>query len=124
MQCARGAETQSRSYPILSAIQNLVTATTGVNSRMAEEKWQRSTQRKRMHPVSAAPAINLRPTASGVEVHLRYITRAHAMPRVPGCITRSRLYSIKGNRTWYPRPGRQDLAFEDAKLIRPPLVGA
>jgi len=38
--------------------------------------WQRATHRERMHSVSAAPAINLRPTASGVEVHVRYITRA------------------------------------------------
>jgi hypothetical protein len=27
--------------------------------------------------VSATPAVTLRPTASGVEIHLRYITRAH-----------------------------------------------
>jgi len=26
---------------------------------------------------SAEPAINLRPTTSGVELHVRYITRAH-----------------------------------------------
>jgi len=26
--------------------------------------------------VSAAPAVNLRPTASGIELHVRYITRA------------------------------------------------
>ena len=38
---------------------------------------QRSTQRERLHSVSAAPAINLRPTTSGVEVYVRNITRAH-----------------------------------------------
>ncbi len=64
-------------YPIIDAIQKLVTAATEANARMAEEEWQRSTQRERMHSVSAAPAINLRPTTSGVEVHVRYITRAH-----------------------------------------------
>ncbi len=63
-------------YPILDAIQKLVTTTTEVNARMAEEEWQRATHRERMHSVSAAPAINLRPTTSGVEVHVRYITRA------------------------------------------------
>jgi small-conductance mechanosensitive channel len=74
-------------YPILAAIQNLVTTTTEADSRRAEEEWQRSTQRERMHSVSAAPAINLRPTASGVEVHVRYITRAHER-----YTTRARLY--------------------------------
>jgi hypothetical protein len=42
---------------------------------MAEEEWKRATQ-DRMGSVSAAPAINLRPTPAGVEVHVRYITRA------------------------------------------------
>ena len=63
-------------YPILDAIQKLVTTATEGNARMAEEEWQRATHRERMHSVSAAPAINLRPTSSGVEVHVRYITRA------------------------------------------------
>jgi small-conductance mechanosensitive channel len=63
-------------YPILDAIQKLVTSATEGNARLAEEEWQRATHRERMHSVSAAPAINLRPTPSGVEVHVRYITRA------------------------------------------------
>ena len=63
-------------YPILDAIQKLVTTATEGNARLAEEEWQRATHRERMHSVSAAPAINLRPTPSGVEVHVRYITRA------------------------------------------------
>jgi hypothetical protein len=60
---------------------------TADNARMAEEEWQRATQRERMHSVSAAPAINLRPTTLGVEVHVRYITRAHER-----YATRTRLY--------------------------------
>jgi len=64
-------------YPILDAIQKLITASTEGTARMAEEEWQRATHRERMPSVSAAPAINLRPTTLGVEVHVRYITRAH-----------------------------------------------
>ena len=74
-------------YPILDAIQKLVTSATKANASMAEEEWQRATHRERMHSVSAAPAINLRPTASGVEVHVRYITRAQER-----YTTRSKLY--------------------------------
>jgi small-conductance mechanosensitive channel len=63
-------------YPILEAIQKLVTTATEGNARLAEEEWHRATQRESVHSVSAAPAINLRPTSLGVEVHVRYITRA------------------------------------------------
>ncbi len=48
----------------------------------AEQEWQRAASRYRAQPVSAAPAVSLRPTSSGIEVHVRYITRAgerHAM---------------------------------------------
>ena len=74
-------------YPIIDAIQKLVTTATEANARMAEEEWQRATHRERMHTGSAAPAINLRPTTSGVEVHVRYITRAHER-----YATRTKLY--------------------------------
>ena len=74
-------------YPILDAIQKLATTATEANARMAEEEWQRATHREHMHSVSAAPAINLRPTSSGVEVHVRYITRAQER-----YATRTRLY--------------------------------
>jgi small-conductance mechanosensitive channel len=74
-------------YPIIDAIQKLVTTSTEANARMAEEEWKRATHRERMHTVSAAPAINLRPTTSGVEVHVRYITRAHER-----YATRTKLY--------------------------------
>src|SRR5579872_2127998 len=74
-------------YPVIDAMQKLITAATESNARMAEEEWQRSTQREGMHSVSAAPAINLRPTTSGVEIHVRYITRAQER-----YITRTKLY--------------------------------
>jgi len=53
----------------------------------AEQEWQKAASRYRAQPVSAAPAVSLRPTSSGIEVHVRYITRAgerHA--------TKTRLY--------------------------------
>ena len=53
---------------------------------MAEEEWKRAT-RDRMQSVSAAPAINLRPTPAGVDVHVRYITRANER-----YATRTKLY--------------------------------
>ncbi len=74
-------------YPILESIQKLVVAATQENVHKAEEEWQRAAHRERIGAVSAAPAINLRPTTSGVEVHVRYITRAQER-----YATRTKLY--------------------------------
>ncbi len=74
-------------YPILESIQQLVASATEENVHQAEEEWQRATHRERIGAVSAAPAINLRPTTSGVEIHVRYITRAQERHA-----TRAKLY--------------------------------
>jgi small-conductance mechanosensitive channel len=67
--------TSQNLYPILDAVQKLITTATEKDAQLAEEEWKRATH-DRMKSVSAAPAMNLRPTPSGVEVHVRYITRA------------------------------------------------
>ncbi|MGA9801145.1 MAG: mechanosensitive ion channel domain-containing protein [Terriglobales bacterium] len=69
-------------YPVIDAIQKMVTEQTQANVAAAEQEWQKATSRYRAQPVSAAPSVSLRPTSSGIEVHVRYITRAgerHAM---------------------------------------------
>ena len=63
-------------YPVIEAIQKLVVKETEANTHLAEEEWQRASTRYKLKSFSARPAINLRPTGGGVEVHVRYITRA------------------------------------------------
>jgi small-conductance mechanosensitive channel len=63
-------------YPVIEAIQKLVVKETEGNTNAAEEEWQKATTRYRAQNFSAKPAINLRPTGGGVEVHVRYITSA------------------------------------------------
>jgi small-conductance mechanosensitive channel len=63
-------------YPVIEAIQKLVVKETAANAQAAEEEWQKATTRYRVQSFSAKPAINLRPNGGGVEVHVRYITRA------------------------------------------------
>ena len=75
-------------YPIIEAIQGLVNTETEANSKTAEQEWGRATSHYRVEPVSLAPAINLRPTGSGVELHIRYITRASER-----FVTRTKLYT-------------------------------
>jgi small-conductance mechanosensitive channel len=64
-------------YTVIDEIQKLIEKETAANAQKAEQEWQNSTSRYRVQSVSAKPAINLRPTGSGVEVHLRYITSAN-----------------------------------------------
>src|SRR6266436_3203391 len=63
-------------YPVIDAIQKMVAKETEANVKAAEQEWQKAATRYRAQPVSATPEISLRPTTSGIEVHVRYITRA------------------------------------------------
>ena len=75
-------------YPIVDEIHKLVEKDTQANAQAAEQEWQRAMGHYRdVQAVSAAPAINLRPTTAGVEVHVRYITRARER-----FATKTRLY--------------------------------
>ena len=64
-------------HAVISAVQKLVIAETETDARLAEHDFQRSTSHHRVKSFSAEPAINVRPTSSGIELHVRYITRAH-----------------------------------------------
>jgi small-conductance mechanosensitive channel/uncharacterized protein YjiS (DUF1127 family) len=63
-------------YPVIEAITKLVVKETEANTHAAEEEWQKATTHYRVQNFSGKPVINLRPTGGGVEVHVRYITRA------------------------------------------------
>jgi small-conductance mechanosensitive channel len=63
-------------YPILDEIQKIVAAETAPAGQKAEQEWKSAAGGYRVQSVSAKPAIDLRPTALGVEIHVRYITNA------------------------------------------------
>jgi small-conductance mechanosensitive channel len=64
-------------YPIIDGIQKLVEKETEANAGKAEAEWREATTRYRVQAISAAPGINIVPTGAGIEVHVRYITRAY-----------------------------------------------
>jgi len=64
-------------YPIIDGIQKLVEKETQANAGKAEAEWQQATTKYRVQALSAVPGINVVPTAAGIEVHVRYITRAN-----------------------------------------------
>ena len=53
-----------------------MTKETEVSAKAAEQEWERTASHYRVLSVSPTPAVTLRPTPTGVEIHIRYITRA------------------------------------------------
>jgi small-conductance mechanosensitive channel len=60
----------------IGAIEQAVVAETQKNSKLAEIEWQRSTKARGLSQFTATPSVGLRPVASGVDVLVRYVTRA------------------------------------------------
>ena len=86
-------------YPLLEAIQKTVTKETEANARAAEQEWQRATSHYRVRAVSAAPAVNLQPTAAGLEVRVRYITRAHERAAMRARLSEAVVHLLRGEGT-------------------------
>ena len=64
-------------YPVIDGIQKLVEEETAKNAGKAEAEWQETTTKYRAKTLSAVPGIYVQPTAAGIEVRVRYITRAY-----------------------------------------------
>jgi small-conductance mechanosensitive channel len=75
-------------YKVIDGLRELATKETEENARKAEEEWAQSTTKYRVQSLSAKPGINVQPSGSGVEVSVRYITRAYDRHE-----TRKRLYA-------------------------------
>jgi small-conductance mechanosensitive channel len=64
-------------YAIIASIKEIVGRATEHNHQLAEQEWLRVTKQYGMRPLPLAPAIDVKPTSGGVEVLIRYLTRAH-----------------------------------------------
>lgn len=76
-------------FPIVEAIQKKVLEATSESARLAEKEWQHAALSRDMSALSAAPAINVRPVIAGVELGVRYITRASERYQI-----RAKLYGV------------------------------
>jgi len=63
-------------HTIADAIQKEVTAATAKDASQAEEEWRRASRGQRGVGFTAQPGIAVRPAAGGVEIAVRYVTRA------------------------------------------------
>jgi small-conductance mechanosensitive channel len=64
-------------YPIVDAITKQVAEATAESARQAEQEWERSVPAQRGKGFVGTPGINVKPVVGGVEIAVRYITRAN-----------------------------------------------
>jgi small-conductance mechanosensitive channel len=65
-------------YPVVDAIQKKVLEATAETAKQAEKEWEGvSRSKETAHTLTAAPAINVKPVVGGIEIAVRYITRAN-----------------------------------------------
>ena len=76
-------------HPLIKKIYEALVKATEADAKMAEAEWKRVTHEQGSPQFSAMPSVNLRPAAAGIDVVIRYITRAGV--RVE---TRNRLYAM------------------------------
>jgi small-conductance mechanosensitive channel len=76
-------------HPLLKSIYESTVKITEADAIMAEAEWKRVTHEEGSPQFSAMPSVNLRPAGSGIDILIRYITRAGV--RVE---TRNRLFAV------------------------------
>jgi small-conductance mechanosensitive channel len=63
-------------HVIVERIHKAVLEETEENARVAEQEWKHGTRGDGLGKFSATPVVSLRPSASGIEIEVRYVTRA------------------------------------------------
>jgi small-conductance mechanosensitive channel len=63
-------------YPMLDAIHKKVIEATQATAEQAKQEWQGASGSRELGGISVAPAVSVKPVVGGVEVAVRYITRA------------------------------------------------
>ena len=63
-------------YATIERVHATVTSATHEDAKQAEKEWRQASNLHGLAQFSAEPAVNLRPSASGVDLVVRYVTRA------------------------------------------------
>ena len=64
------------SFPLMDAIHRKVSEVTRESAQIAEREWRDAGNSRELSSFSAEPAISVKPVIGGIEVSVRYITRA------------------------------------------------
>ena len=63
-------------YPVVDAIHKKVIEVTHETAQVAEQEWRKAGNSRELSGISADPAISVKPVLGGIEMTVRYITRA------------------------------------------------
>ncbi len=63
-------------YALVERIHKAVLEETQQDVKAAEEEWKRGSRQDGLNQFSATPTVNLRPSAAGLDILVRYVTRA------------------------------------------------
>jgi small-conductance mechanosensitive channel len=91
-------------YPIVDAIQKKVTEATTESAKQAEQEWQSAAKTRGMTSLTAAPAINVKPVAGGIEIAVRYITRANERYQLRAKLYQAAVELLGGKNVQLPSP--------------------
>jgi small-conductance mechanosensitive channel len=90
-------------YPIVDAIQKKVVEITKESTQQAEQEWQGAARSRDMKALSAAPAINVKPIVGGIEIAVRYITRANERYQMRGKLNQAAVDLLGGKNVTVPQ---------------------
>jgi small-conductance mechanosensitive channel len=85
------------SYPLIDAIHKKVVEATRETVQQAEQEWSKATTSRGLSGLSAAPAISVKPVVGGIEVAVRYITRANDRYALRTKLNQSAVELLGGN---------------------------
>ncbi len=66
----------TEAYPLIDKIREAAVKATEADAKMAEEEWKRVTHEQGLPQFSAKPSVDMRPAGGGVDIVVRYVTRA------------------------------------------------
>jgi small-conductance mechanosensitive channel len=63
-------------HPLIEQVYEASVAATEADAKMAESEWKRVTHEEGSPQFSAMPSVNMRPAGAGIDIVVRYVTRA------------------------------------------------
>jgi small-conductance mechanosensitive channel len=66
----------AQAYPLIEKIREATIKATEADAKMAEQEWKRVTHEEGLPRFSATPSVDMRPAGAGVDIVVRYVTRA------------------------------------------------
>jgi small-conductance mechanosensitive channel len=83
-------------YAVADAIQKLAAEDTKKNADLAKQEWERVTPSYAQKTFSAVPSLSVTPSGGGVDIRVRYLTRADERHEVRGRLYRSVVELLRG----------------------------